>query len=45
VAKIFEGELLGRGLKFAVVMSRANGFISKKLLEGAKDALLRREIT
>jgi len=39
--KQFEGMLLGKGLKFGLVVSRFNEFISKKLLEGAQDALLR----
>ena len=39
--KTFEGNLLGKGLKFGVVVSRFNEFFSKKLLEGAQDALLR----
>ncbi len=39
--KILEGELQAKGLKFAVVVSRFNDFITSKLLEGAKDALLR----
>jgi len=39
--KQFEGMLLGDGLKFGVVVSRFNEFISTKLLEGAQDALLR----
>jgi 6,7-dimethyl-8-ribityllumazine synthase len=33
--------LIGKGLKFAVVVSRFNELITTKLLEGAKDALLR----
>ncbi len=37
----FEGMLLGKGLKFGVVVSRFNEFITKKLLDGAQDALLR----
>lgn len=37
----YEGVLLGEGLKFAVVISRFNEFISGKLLGGAKDAFLR----
>lgn len=36
-----EGNLLGKGLKFAIVISRFNDFITAKLLEGAKDALTR----
>ena len=39
--KSYEGMLLGKGLKFGLVISRFNGFITKKLLEGAQDALLR----
>ena len=39
--KHFEGTLLGKGLKFGLVVSRFNEFITKKLLEGAQDALLR----
>ncbi len=39
--RIIEGELQAKGLKFAVVLSRFNEFITGKLLEGAKDALLR----
>ena len=39
--KHFEGVLLGKGLKFGLVVSRFNEFITKKLLDGAQDALLR----
>ena len=41
MGKTFEGNLLGKGLKFGVVVSRFNEFFSGKLLEGAKDALNR----
>ena len=41
MSKPFEGMLLGKGLKFGLVVSRFNEFITKKLLEGAQDALLR----
>ncbi len=37
----FEGMLIGKGLKFGLVVSRFNEFIAKKLLEGAQDALHR----
>jgi 6,7-dimethyl-8-ribityllumazine synthase len=37
----YEGILIGKGLKFVVVVSRFNELITTKLLEGAKDALLR----
>jgi 6,7-dimethyl-8-ribityllumazine synthase len=41
MGKIYEGNLLGKGLKIGVVVSRFNEFFSQKLLEGAKDAMLR----
>src|SRR3989337_2340359 len=41
MGKNFEGQLLGKGLKFGLVVSRFNDFITTKLLEGAQDALLR----
>lgn len=39
--KTYEGELQAKGLKFAIVISRFNDFITGKLLEGALDALIR----
>jgi len=41
MAKHYEGILIGKWLKFAVVVSRFNELITTKLLEGARDALLR----
>ena len=41
MGKTYEGNLLGKGLKMGVVISRFNEFFSAKLLEGAKDALVR----
>ncbi len=41
MGKLFEGMLLGEGLKIGVVASRFNEFITRKLLDGAQDALLR----
>ncbi len=41
MGKLYEGMLVGKGLKFAIVASRFNEFITKKLLEGAQDALQR----
>ena len=41
MGKNFEGQLLGKGLKFGLVVSRFNDFITTKLLEGAQDALVR----
>lgn len=39
--KTYEGELQAKGLKFGIVVSRFNDFITKKLLDGALDGLLR----
>ncbi len=39
--KCFEGMLLGKGLKLGVVVPRFNDFITRRLLEGAQDALVR----
>lgn len=41
MSKSYEGTLLGEGLKFGVVISRFNEFITARLLEGAQDALAR----
>ena len=41
MGKQFEGLLLGENLKFGLVVSRFNDLITQKLLEGARDALLR----
>lgn len=41
IMKRFEGELQAEGLKFAIIVSRFNEFITGKLLDGAIDALLR----
>lgn len=37
----YEGNLVGEGLKFGLVVSRFNEFITSKLLSGARDALAR----
>jgi 6,7-dimethyl-8-ribityllumazine synthase len=41
MAKSYEGMLLGKGLKFGVVVSRFNEVITTRLLEGARDAFVR----
>ncbi len=41
IRQIYEGNLVASGLRFAIVVSRFNEFITTKLLEGAKDALKR----
>ncbi|MBN2055427.1 6,7-dimethyl-8-ribityllumazine synthase [bacterium] len=42
--KVIEGELKGAGCKIGVVVSRFNSFITAKLVDGARDALLRHEV-
>lgn len=39
--KVLEGNLIGAGLKIAIVVGRFNEFITSKLLSGAEDALHR----
>jgi 6,7-dimethyl-8-ribityllumazine synthase len=39
--KVFEGNLVGEGLKFAIVVSRFNSLVTEQLLAGAQDALRR----
>ncbi|ODS33817.1 MAG: 6,7-dimethyl-8-ribityllumazine synthase [Candidatus Scalindua rubra] len=41
MAKPFEGNLIGAGKTFGIVVSRFNSFITKRLLEGAQDCLIR----
>ena len=38
---IFEGKLISKDYKYAIIVSRFNDFITGKLLEGAIDALVR----
>ena len=41
MAKIIEGNIRADGLRFGIVVSRFNNFITERLLEGAMDALRR----
>jgi 6,7-dimethyl-8-ribityllumazine synthase len=41
MSKVFEGQLTAAGLRFAIVVSRFNSFITERLLGGAMDALTR----
>jgi len=41
VAKVYEGKLLAEGLRFGIVVSRFNEFITQKLLSGCIDGLTR----
>lgn len=43
MARVVEGKLSAKGMKFALVASRFNHFITDRLEEGAKDALLRHD--
>lgn len=40
----FEGKLVGTNLKVAIVVSRFNDFITNRLLDGAKDTLVRHSV-
>lgn len=40
----FEGKLIGKDLKVAIVVSRFNDFITGRLLGGAKDTLIRHDV-
>ena len=42
--KIIEGKLVSDGMKVAIVASRFNEFIVSKLIEGARDGLLRHDV-
>ncbi|ACZ19239.1 6,7-dimethyl-8-ribityllumazine synthase [Thermanaerovibrio acidaminovorans] len=42
--RTYSGKLVGSGLRFAIVVSRFNELISSRLLDGAKDALLRHDV-
>jgi 6,7-dimethyl-8-ribityllumazine synthase len=39
--KIIEGKIIAKGMKFGIVASRFNDFISGRLIDGAVDALTR----
>jgi 6,7-dimethyl-8-ribityllumazine synthase len=42
--KVIEGNLVSKGYRFALVVSRFNELVSRKLMEGAMDCLLRHEV-
>ena len=44
MVKPFEGNLIGKNKTFGIVVSRFNSFITKRLLEGAQDCLIRHGI-
>ncbi|MDR1609022.1 MAG: 6,7-dimethyl-8-ribityllumazine synthase [Deltaproteobacteria bacterium] len=41
MVKAIEGQISAKGLKVALLASRFNGFITERLLDGAKDAFFR----
>ncbi|MEQ8762333.1 MAG: 6,7-dimethyl-8-ribityllumazine synthase [Planctomycetota bacterium] len=45
MARVVQGQLLGSGRRFGVVVSRFNSLISEKLLEGAIDCLQRHGVS
>lgn len=45
MGKLYEGNLVGTGLKIAIASARWNDFMGGKLLEGAKDALIRHGVS
>ncbi|MBW6514786.1 MAG: 6,7-dimethyl-8-ribityllumazine synthase [Candidatus Syntrophosphaera sp.] len=42
--RVIEGNLVSKGYRFALVVSRFNELISRKLLEGAIDCLVRHDV-
>jgi 6,7-dimethyl-8-ribityllumazine synthase len=42
---VFEGNLIGSGLKVGMVVGRFNELLSSRLLSGAKDALTRHDVS
>jgi len=45
MANIYEGDLLGEGLIFGIVVSRFNSFVTEKLLSGALGVLKRHGVS
>ncbi|MDR7077581.1 6,7-dimethyl-8-ribityllumazine synthase [Neobacillus niacini] len=45
MGNIYEGNLVGSGLKVGIVVGRFNEFITSKLLSGAQDALIRHGVS
>jgi len=44
MAHQIEGKLIGTGLKIGIVSTRWNDFMGQRMLEGAKDALIRHDV-
>ena len=43
--KVTEGKLIGTGLNIAIVASRFNDLVTSKLIDGAKDTLMRHDVS
>mgnify|MGYP001770997674 CR=1 FL=1 len=43
--QVFEGQLVGQGLRIGIVVARFNGAITQQLLEGALDCLRRHGVS
>ncbi len=44
MGNVYEGKLIGTGLKVGIVIARWNDFMGERLLEGAKNTLIRHDI-
>ncbi len=45
MGQVFSGKLVGTGLNIGIVMARWNEFMGTRLLDGAKDALVRHDVS
>ena len=43
--KVTEGKLIGSGLNIAIIASRFNDIVTSRLIEGAKDTLIRHDVS
>lgn len=43
--KITEGKLIGTGLNIAIIASRFNELVTSRLIDGAKDSLMRHDVS
>jgi 6,7-dimethyl-8-ribityllumazine synthase len=45
MGKVYEGKLVGEGLRVGIVVSRFNSLITERLLDGAMDRLIRSNVS
>ena len=43
--KVTEGKLIGTGLNIAIIASRFNDIVTSRLIDGAKDTLMRHDVS